>query len=176
VDLDEIYDIVDKKGNKIGKANWTQIHTKGLLHQNVHGLLFKNSDLKETLIKRRTISVAQEAGKYEISVAGHMLSGESPDRAIKRELAEELFNNTLPKDILIRKVAKYFNHDIPNNYEIAHLFRIIYNGDVTLQREEADEIIWVNWGDLVQDIKKTPSKYAQYSLNAVNAYIENTER
>ena len=53
--LEEVYDVVDKNGNKIGEATWTQVHTKGLLHQNVHGLVFKDDTRKETLIKKRSM-------------------------------------------------------------------------------------------------------------------------
>ncbi len=76
--LEEVYDVVDKSGNKIGEATWTEVHTKGLLHQNVHGILFSDETKKWTYFKKRSENAAEEAGKYEIAVAGHMISGEKP--------------------------------------------------------------------------------------------------
>jgi len=170
--LEEIYDVVDKNCKKIGTATWTQVHTKGFLHQTVHGIVFRDSRLNKTIIKRRTNSVPQEPGKYEISVAGHILSGQTPEETIKKELSEELFNNKdLPKDIVVKKIASYFNNDLSNNHEIAHLFVIIHAGPFTVQIEETNKLVWVSWKNLVEDMNNNPSKYAQYSINAVNIYV-----
>lgn len=171
--IEEIYDVVDTKGKKIGTATWTEVHTKGLLHQNVHGILFQDKTRTKTLIKKRTTHAGQEAGKYEIAFAGHMLSGEKSENSIRRELHEELFHEgELPSDIFIEKVTTYFNNDIPNNNEIAHLFVVIHKGPFKVQKNEASRLKWVTWKNLVEDMLRNPSKYAQYSINAVNAYIE----
>lgn len=106
-----------------------------------------------------------------------MLSGETPEETIKKELSEELFNNKdLPKNVVIKKITSYFNNDLPNNHEIAHLFVIVHEGPFTIQTEEADRLGWVNWKNLVEDMSNNPSKYTQYSINAVDLcirYVDN---
>ena len=143
--LEEVYDVVDKNGNKIGEATWTQVHTKGLLHQNVHGLVFKDDTRKETLIKKRSMLQPQEKGLFEISVAGHILSGYTPDKAIEKETEEELLGKVLPKTIKIKQMGSYFNHDLPNNYEIAYLYEIIYPGPFFASEESDGKAFWIKW-------------------------------
>lgn len=168
--LEEPYDVVDKKGNKIGEARWTEIHTKGLLHKTVHGIVFKDQARYETLIKRRSSKMHQGPGLLELAVAGHVLSGYTPEQTIEKEIKEELFENkNIPKDTKIKRVGFYFNNDIPNNHEIAYVFEIIHPGPF-FASEESEKPFWIGWKDLILDMKTSPEKYAQYSINAINEY------
>ncbi|MBI2327235.1 NUDIX domain-containing protein [Candidatus Curtissbacteria bacterium] len=169
----EIYDVVDKRGRKIGSATWVECHTKGLLHQAVHGILFKDKSRKEVLIKRRSLGMVQGPGQWEIAVAGHMISGDTPKQAILKEIEEELFcENKVPSDIIVKRICSYFNNDILDNHEIAYLFEIIYPGPFYIDQEESSgEPKWVNLMDLVNDTKFNPKKYAQFSINAINTYL-----
>ena len=104
----------------------------------------------------------------------NVLDGETPKQTIKQETREELFGNkSLPKNIFIEKITTYLNQDIPNNKEIAHLFKIIHPGPFTIQTSEADEIIWIDWKIFLRDLKNNPNMYSQYSINAVNIYLKN---
>lgn len=172
--IGEVYDVVDKDGNKISEATWEEVHTKGLLHNNVHGILFKDSSRKETLLKKRSNINPQEAGSIEIAVAGHVPSGLTPQKAIEKEIREELLGNeNLPADLKIQKKGKYFNHDIPSNFEIAYLFEIIYAGPFQVSEESEGKPYWIRWDELLKDIKLNPRKYAQYSINAIEFYNKN---
>jgi len=172
--LEEVYDVINDQRDKIGTSTWTEVHTRGLLHQVVHGILFSDNSCTKTLLKKRAKINPQELGKYEIAVAGHVLSGETPKQTIKQETREELFGNkSLPKNIFIEKITTYLNQDIPNNKEIAHLFKIIHPGPFTIQTSEADEIIWIDWKIFLRDLKNNPNMYSQYSINAVNIYLKN---
>lgn len=143
--MDEIYDVVDKKGKKVGNATWTQVHTLGLFHQVVHGFVFSDPTRDKILIQKRSKNAAQGPGQMESSVAGHLIAGESAKTGICRELEEELFGlKSLPTNIKIKKICSYFNNDLPGNYEIAHLFEIIYSGPVQRQVEETEQPpMWV---------------------------------
>jgi HAD superfamily hydrolase (TIGR01549 family) len=168
---EELYDVVNRHGKKIGMATWTEVHRKGLLHQNVHGIVFEDESRKRTLIKKRNPKMPQESGSIEIAVAGHMLSGSSPEDAIRKEISEELLGGKkLDGTIKIKKMGRYFNNDLPNNHEIAYVFEIIYKGPFYKSDESEGDSYWTEWVDLTSDIKKTPSKYAQYSINAIQWY------
>ena len=172
--LEEVYDVINDQGDKISTATWTEVHTKSLLHQVAHGILFSDNNCTKILVKKRAKTHPQGPGKYEIAVGGHVLAGETPEKTIRQETREELFGNkSLPKNISIEKVATYLNQDIPNNKEIAHLFKIIHPGPFIIQTDEADEIIWLDWKIFLKDLKINPSKYCQYSINAVDVYIKN---
>lgn len=170
----ETYDVIDKHGNKIGEATWKEVHSEGLLHRQVHGILFSDNSLSKTLIKNRTPGQAQESSKKEIAVAGHVISGDTIETAMYRELEEELFENiSFPKEnIRLEKICTYFNNDFPNNNELANVFEIIYPGPFSIQKEEATDAFWMDWQELLTDIKKNPGSYAQFSINAINAYVK----
>ena len=169
----EIYDVVDKKGRTIGTASWIECHTKGLLHQSVHGLVFKNKSRKLTLIKRRSTAMVQEPGVWEIAVAGHMISGDSPQQSLIKEIEEELFSGKkIPSGISIKMYSKYFNNDIPNNNEISYLFEITCPGPFNIDQEESvGKPKWVTLQVLANDMKTNPEKYAQFSINAIDNYL-----
>ncbi len=171
--FNEVYDVVDTSGNKIGTATWTECHTKGLLHQVVHGLVFKDSSKKEVLIKKRGSKMVQGRGLWEVAVAGHMLAGRTSLQEIRKELQEELFEgHKLPKDLKIKKITKFFNNDVPNKHEIAYLFEIIYPGPFHHQKEEvAGKPTWINFNKLVREMRNNNGRYAQYSINDVKEYL-----
>lgn len=176
--MDELYDVVDKNGRKIGTATWTECHTKGLLHKNVHGLVFKDNSRKEILIKRRRKDAVQGANQWEIAVAGHILSGKKPRQEIIRELKEELFSKVdMPKKIKIQGVCTYMHNDLPNNFEIAYLFEIVYPGPFSLDTEETSgESRWISLNNFLDSASKSPDQFAKYSVTAVEQYIKNRTR
>lgn len=169
--LEELYDVVDQNGKKIGEATWTPIHTKGLLHQTVHGLVFKDKSRRETLIKRRSSKMHQGPNLLELAVAGHVLSGYTPEQAIEEEIKEELLGErALPKTIEIRNIGSYFNNDLPNNHEIAYLFEVVFQGPFYISEESEGKAFWVAWDELVKSMRDNPGKYAQYLINAINEF------
>lgn len=172
---DEVYDLVDNNGNKIGKATWTEVHIKGLLHQTAHGLLFKDNSRSKILIKKRTKDAVQEPNVLEIAAAGHILSEETPDEAMKRELEEELLGNKdSEKDLSIKQIGKYFNSDVPLNNEIAYLYEIFYKGPFSNDKTISSRPFWMDLKLLVKDMNSNPDKHAQYSINAINEYTRLT--
>ena len=170
--IEELYDVLDENYQVGGQASWSIVHKYGLLHQGVHGILFKNKLRNETLIKRRNKSMVQESGRLEISVAGHMISGQSPEDTIKNELEEELLGRKIPNDCILNKMGTYLHNDVPNNNELIHLYEIIYPGPFIPDDESEGEPEWVNFNDLLKEMKGHPEDFAQYSINAIAEYIK----
>jgi isopentenyldiphosphate isomerase len=170
--VDEVYSVVDRDGNKIGKATWTEVHSQGLLHQTVHGILFKDNTRSKILLKKRTKNADQEPNVLEIAAAGHVLLEETSNQAMKRELAEEILGNKLnEKEISIKKIGKYFNTNVPLNNEISYLYEIFYNGPFFRDKSISGKPFWVDFKFLIEDMRLNPGKYAQYSINAIREYI-----
>lgn len=113
----------------------------------------------------------QGAGLLEIAVAGHILSGSTPDKTIKKEIKEELFGGKSPSaQLKIKKIGSYFHSDLPNNNEIAHLYEIIYSGAFSGSEESEGKAFWVDLKKLIDDMSNNPEKYARYSITALNEY------
>ncbi len=61
---DEVYDVFDMQGNKVGTATWTECHSKGLVHRTVSALVFKDDTKREMLIQRRSLQMTQSPGTW----------------------------------------------------------------------------------------------------------------
>ncbi len=170
--VEELYDVLDDNHQVIGQASWSIVHKYGLLHQGVHGILFKNKLKKETLIKKRNKSMVQEPGVLEISVAGHVIYGQSPEDAIKNEVEEELLGREIPENCTVSRIGIYLHNDIPNNKELIYLYEIIYPGPFITDEESEGQPQWINFKELIKEIKNHPEHFAQYSINAISEYVK----
>lgn len=169
--VDEIYDVFDEKGNKVRTATWTEVHTLGLLHHTASILIFKDASRRELLIQKRSATVAQHAGLLQHSAGGHILAGDSTEKGMRRELQEELFFDHPLPDLSLTKIVTFFNQDMPTNREFLTLFETIYPGPFFYgPNEVAQPPHWVNWGDLLQDVKKEPDKYSPAFRKILEVY------
>jgi isopentenyldiphosphate isomerase len=169
---DEIYDLIDDKDNIIGKATWTEVHTKGLLHQTCAAFIFKNESRKEILLQKRSHTMTQDPDKYSISVGGHIISGESPDMGIRKELSEELLNGQDLSSLTIEKVGVVDVKDIPQNHEHLHLYEIFYNGDFFTDPKEVFEAKWFRWEEFMNMLKESPEAFTNVSRICIKYYID----
>ncbi len=169
---DEIYDIVDDNGNKIGTASWTDVHTKGLLHQCASALIFKDTSRQETLLQRRSLSMNQCPGLWQHAAGGHILADQTSDQGIRQELQEELFYKHELPQLEIKKIVTFYNHDLPNNHELLTLYEVIYPGPFFPDPKEVDtEPQWIRWEALLIDLKTNPAKYTTAFHNIMRAYL-----
>ncbi len=88
--ITETLDYLNDNRQIIGKASREEIHQKGLWHQTFHCWIigFENEQ-PYLLFQRRSLHKENHPGLYDISAAGHLLTGESPQDGL-RELKEEL--------------------------------------------------------------------------------------
>ena len=84
----ELLDVVDEYGEPVGEpVDKKTIHQRGLRHRDVHVWVTNGTDL---LQQQRTWDKAIMPGAWDISVGGHVATGESYLDAAVRETAEEL--------------------------------------------------------------------------------------
>lgn len=172
---DEIYDVIDKLGNRISAATWTEVHTKGLLHQCASALIFKDKSKQETLLQQRSLAMAQHPGFWQHAAGGHVLAGDTIDEAIRKELQEELFFNHPLPPLEIKKITTFYNHDFPNNHELLTLYEVIYPGPFFPDpKEVAGPPVWIKWEKLLQEMKQDPKKFTPAFHNIIKAYLETT--
>lgn len=87
--MDELIDIVSKNGKPTGKnALKSVIHSKGYYHNTAH-IWFYNSQ-GHILLAQRAASKTICPLLWDVSVAGHVDSGETIEQAAVRECKEEL--------------------------------------------------------------------------------------
>ncbi len=157
---DEIYDIFDRSGRKIGRATWTEAHTKGLIHQTSAILVFRDRTKQELLIQKRSKRMFHSPGLWMHSAGGHVLAGTSVREGARQELQEELFFGQRAPEVPMRFVTQYLHHDLPHNYERLHVFEMVYPGPFSRGPKEVSRLKWVNVNELRADMKQHPEIYA----------------
>ncbi|MEL4307592.1 NUDIX hydrolase [Joostella sp. CR20] len=87
--MDELVDILDSEGNPTGKTLLkSEAHQKGLFHPTVHVWMY--TDEKQVLLQKRAPNKDTYPNKWDVSVAGHISAGETPEVSAVREVQEEI--------------------------------------------------------------------------------------
>lgn len=143
--MEELIDELDENGNKTGKiVTRTQIHKQGLWHRIiVVSIIDKNGHL---LMQQRSHNKDSNPSKWDVSVAGHVSSGQTSIETALREVSEELgivINEEELKYILTYKNSRkikenYIDKQIYDCY-IVNKEEININ-DIKMQESEVEQV------------------------------------
>ena len=138
--MHEILDIWDENGSPTNNSAPKHfIHQKGLFHPTVH-IWFYNR-IPAILLQKRSPNKQTFPNFWDVSVAGHVISGETILEAALREINEEIglvIESTALELIRVRKNVNKFSNGIVD-CEFQHVYLCELNVDVSalkLQREE----------------------------------------
>lgn len=147
--MEEIVDILNpitgsKTGEKISKD---EAHQKGIWHGAIH-IWIISSDLKNILLQKRCTNKKLFPNFWDISVGGHITSGEDTLTSAKRELSEELGLDSNKYNFEYVKCIQeqFIDHNIISN-EFVSIYKIIADvniADIILQKEEVSEVKWLS--------------------------------
>lgn len=138
--MDELIDIVNLQGIPTGNACLKSFaHQNGILHASVHIWLYTPSN--EILIQKRKENKDTFPNLWDISVAGHIGSGELAITAAIREVKEEIDLTIHLQDLISIGIFEEKHHH-PNgiiDHEIHHIYLAQLNcniSELTPQKEE----------------------------------------
>ena len=140
-------EIVDENGAVIGIAPRSRIHgDPSLVHRVVHVLVFSSKG--ELLLQKRSMNKDVAPGKWDTSVGGHVDPGEEMPDAASRELFEELG--------ISRKLEFLYSYTHTNPYEteIVYTYSCVYEGELSFNREEIDEVRYLRLDDIRRELGK----------------------
>jgi len=182
--LQEYIDIWTEKGIPTGTNRLKEeAHIKGLFHPTVHIWFYTKSGY--ILLQQRSRYKDTFPSFWDVSVAGHVLSGESIVGAAIREVKEEIGLDIIEKDLLQVGIRKNVNIH-PNGIkdcEFQHVFLcelLVDVNDLKIQDEEVDGIVLISLDKLKfyaenhnETFKLVPADYTYYSfiIEQVNKVI-----
>ncbi len=86
---DESLEIYDSQGNLLGQTqSRKKVHQTGSWHKTVHVWII--NDTGEILLQKRAVKKESYPGLWDVSAAGHIISGQSNIESAQREVFEEL--------------------------------------------------------------------------------------
>ncbi|KPJ95957.1 MAG: hypothetical protein AMJ53_01735 [Gammaproteobacteria bacterium SG8_11] len=89
LEKDEWFDIVSPQGRVVGKAPRSAVHgNPDLLHPVIHVHIVNSSG--QLFLQKRSPEKDLYPGRWDTAIGGHVMSGESIERALNREAEEEL--------------------------------------------------------------------------------------
>lgn len=157
--MEELIDVLDENGNKTGKIlTKEQIHKKGLCHRIVVIAIIDAQG--NILMQQRSKDKAQNPGKWDVTSAGHVSSGQTSTEAAIRETLEEVGIKVNEEEL--EYVLTYRNKE---NVEEDYIDDEIYDCYI-VKRDKID----------LRDIKVQESEVEQVklcNLKEFNQIIEN---
>lgn len=132
--MEELLEVVNEKGEIIKPLPRSEIHgNPSLIHRVVHVLVFnKDGGL---FLQKRSMNKDVAPGKWDTSVGGHVNSGETLNKAVKREMKEEIGITTCEMRFLYTYI-----HSNPYETELVYTYSCVYDGEICFNKEEIDEV------------------------------------
>lgn len=150
--MEEYVDILNDNGKETGEIiTKKEAHKTGKWHRAVH-IWIISEDKKKILLQKRCPDKNLFPNMWDISVGGHVSSGEETLISAKRELSEELGLNPQNYKFEYVNVIKeeFVDGDIVSN-EFVTIYKIISDVDIdaiVLQKEEVSEARWFTKDEL----------------------------
>jgi isopentenyldiphosphate isomerase len=141
-DKNEVFPLVDEKGNVIGKALRSECHSdNSLLHPVVHVHIFNKKG--ELFLQKRPLFKDCQPGKWDTAVGGHIDYGESFQTALFREIEEELGIT-----IISPKLIKEYIWRTERESEYVYVNIALYNDTITINKDELDDGRFWNFDEI----------------------------
>jgi len=169
--MDELVDILDEEGNFTGQTALKSVaHLEGLFHQTVH-IWFCTSD-GQLLLQQRGEKKDIHPLLWDVSVAGHIGTGEGIENAALREIEEEIGIAVAKADLfkigLFKSVQQHTNGLL--DCEFHHTFLSELNVSFKTLRPQETEVALlklITLDDFSADVLegKNPYAYVPHSRN-----------
>ena len=102
-------------------------------------------------------------GLWSNTCCSHQRFGEALEESVHRRMQEEMGFDCDLKELFSFVYRTEFRKDLIE-YEYDHVFAGTYDGEITLNPEEASEIRWITFADLKEELMRTPEKFSSWFL------------
>ena len=164
--------LVDINDNEIGTSKKMEAHVTPKLHRAFS--IFLYNDKKEMLIQKRALNKYHSGGLWSNTCCSHPRKGEGLIESAKDRLLDEMGIDCELKELYSFTYMNKFNDNL-YEYEYDHVIVGRYNGDYTLNKEEACDAKWIGLDELKEDLKKNPRNYSSWFIICAPKVIEYIE-
>ena len=167
--MTEYFDVVDENDRVIGKASRKECHSNPeLIHRGVFIAIFNSAG--ELLLQKRSMQKDLNPGKWVASSSGHVDSGDSYEKAAKRELFEELG---------IKKKLKFmfdFDNYSKKQREKMKVVIIRYDGPFKINPEEIEYVKFFKIEEIKNMIDKNKNDFTPGFLKFFEKYLRTPKK
>lgn len=179
----ELIDVLDENGIKTGEIlSRDEIHKKGLWHRSIVVAIVNEKN--EVLLQQRSANKEKNAGMWDISVAGHISTGQDALSAATREINEEV-SVSLGYNVDIKSFRYMFSYRTQQKYSENFIENQFYDffilrkeklniEDIKMQETEVQSIKFVGINELLkmQEEKKIVERNPVYNelINYLHRY------
>ena len=173
--LDELVDILDEQGTFTGKtAMKSEAHLLGLFHSAIHVWCYSMKG--KVLLQQRSSQKKTYPLKWDVSVAGHIGAGESPEvgaiREVKEEIGVSISDNELEK-IEIFKLERRHSPTLWDR-EFIHTYLCVLDENVALTKQESEvhALQWMTLAEFENRINKQNSLFVPNSIERYQRILQ----
>ncbi len=151
--------LVDEKDNPVGTGDKMEVHMSGKLHRAFSIFIFNSKG--ELMLQKRAASKYHCGGLWTNTCCSHPRAGESLDEAIHRRLKEEMGFDCAMQETFSFIYKAELDHSLVE-FEFDHVFLGRYDGNPSINPEEADGWKWIGLDEVKEDILKNPEAYTPW--------------
>lgn len=151
--MEELVDLLNENGTKIGVIDKKEAHKKGLWHRVVHVWIMNSKN--ELLIQKRSCQKSFFPNVWDVSVGGHVDAGESSIDASVREVFEEIGVKLKPNEMeFLFSFADSNIYDGVLVNEIADVFLVRKDVEISKLKYQSEEVETTKWIGFDEFLKK----------------------
>ena len=167
--MEEMLDILNEDGTPAGRiVSRKEAHREGILHGTSQIFIYRVKNGKvQILLQRRSLEKDSFPGKLDISSAGHIPSGVSPDDNAVKELEEELGLSVKKQQLHFVFIHRSegintFHGKVFNDRQVSYVYVLECDkeeDEFILQKSELSQVIWQDADITIDEIIKGNGEY-----------------
>ena len=163
--------LVDETDKAIGVMEKIQAHKEPdpRLHRAFSIFIF-NTDGK-ILLQQRALNKYHFGGLWSNACCSHPRPGSELEKDVHDRLKEEMGFDCELKELFVFTYKAPFDNGL-TEWEVDHVFKGTYDGQVEPDPEEVENYKWVTGEELVQDIKDHPEIYTPWFKIALDRVLD----
>jgi isopentenyl-diphosphate Delta-isomerase len=175
----ELVEILDEQAHKTGQTMYkSEAHRKSLRHGGAHVWIYNSKG--EVLLQLRHPAKVIRPNVWDVSVAGHITAGDTPEVTAVREAKEELNLNLNSKDFTFIGIKKV-DEKMPDGschrvFNWSYLLKLDLNLDtLKLETDEVSDVRWISVNEFEAELNN-PTKSKMYTPTRIEFYTEVIEK